>query len=163
MPCTTSVIRKACAVVRVALRAVTPFRGYFSYFGYFGCVFFWQEIIRGSRVSTSPNMTSNRWFLSGIRCPRAHPKPQLSILILAKKLPKTYFSVWKSIGRSVVIRPLFSAREINRALGCNPATIFLATSFSVCSWRLFIWLRRAFYLVGFGWAGFLFGWAWLFI
>ena len=105
-------------------------------------------------------MTSNRWFLSGIRCPRVHPKPQLSILSLAKKLPKTYFSVWKSIGRSVVIRPFFSAREINRALGCNPATIFLATSFSVCSWRLFIWLRRAFYLVGWLliWLGRLFIW-----
>ena len=100
-------------------------------------------------------------------------KALLSDVILAREVLKMSCTVWKSIGRSVVIRPLFSAREINRALGCNPATIFLATSFSVCSWRLFIWLRRAFYLAGpafylagqlqlficFGWAGFLFGWA----
>ena len=88
------------------------------------------------------------------------PKALLSNVILAREVLKMSCAVWKSIGRSVVIRPLFSAREINRALGCNPPTIFLATSFSVCSWRLFIWLRRAFYLVGWLliWLGRLFIW-----
>ena len=56
-------------------------------------------------------------------------KALLSNVILARKVLKMSFAVWKSIGRSVVIRPLFSALEINRPLGCNPATIF---------WNLFL-------------------------
>ena len=43
-----------------------------------GVLFFLAGFSPGDSVSTSPNISQNRWFLSGMRSPRLRSKPHLS-------------------------------------------------------------------------------------
>ena len=77
MPCTTSVIRKACAVVRVCPAggdSVHRLHRLHRLLRLLRLCLFLAGFLSGNGVSTSPNMTPDRWFLSGIRSPGPAPK-----------------------------------------------------------------------------------------